>query len=81
MAHEGTLFLAAYASVCALLLIFIQVFAGHVIFRHFSGAHFSLATFSGFLDARYHSSLERVSFLDQLVNTLRICAFDVGQAL
>jgi len=32
-------------------------------------------------NAAHHARLERVSFLKQLVNTLRIRSFDVGQAL
>jgi len=60
-----------------LSLVFIQVFAGYVIFGHFAGAHFPLAAVSGLFDARDHSSLESVSLFDQLIDTFRIGAFGV----
>jgi hypothetical protein len=53
----------------AALLLSIQVFAGHVVLGHLMRANFPLCAFSGVFDAQYHSSLERVAFLDQLVNT------------
>ena len=63
-----------------LRLIFIQVFAGNVVFAHFAGVHFPHATV-GVFNACHHSGLERVAFLDQLINALRIRAFNVRQAL
>ena len=61
--------------------LFVKVFAGHVVFGHFTGAYFPDTAFSSVLDARDYSRLERVPLLDQLVNAFRICALDVGQTL
>src|SRR5882762_849829 len=44
-------------------------------------ANFPLVSVLGVFDALYHVGLERVSFLEQLVHTLRIRTFDVGQSL
>ena len=63
------------------LLFFIEVFLGHVIFRHFTGANFLDTAFPGILDARNHPSLERVPLFDQFVNAFRIHAFVLRQAL
>ena len=65
-------------SIARLPLLFVLIFAGHVVFGHFTGANFLLVASSGVLDAGYDPCLERVAFLDQLVNTLRIGTFDVG---
>ena len=35
----------------------------------------------GVFNPSHYVGLERVSFLQQLVNTLRICGLDAGQAL
>src|SRR5580704_6095895 len=40
-----------------------------------------LVAVSRVFDARYYPSFERVAFLDQLVNTFRVRALDVGQTL
>ncbi len=65
-------------SIARLPLLFILIFARHVVFGHFTGANFLLVASSGVLDAGYDPCLERVAFLDQLVNTFRIGTFDVG---
>lgn len=62
-------------------LIFVQIFFGHVIFRHFTSSNFSVVAFARFFHARDHTGLERVAFLQQLVDTFRIDTFYVGQAL
>src|SRR6266481_10165919 len=49
--------------------------------RHLMCAHFPLVSVPGVLHALHHVGLERVSFLEQLVHTLRIRTFDVGQPL
>ena len=64
-----------------MLLLFIEVFAGHVVFGHFTGAYFPDTTFSRVFDAGDYSRLERVSLLDQLVNAFRIRALHIGQTL
>jgi len=62
-------------------LLFVQVFAGHVVFGHFTRANFLSFAFSGILNPRHYPSLERVPFFKQLINTFRIRTFDVGQTL
>src|SRR5712692_1328954 len=44
-------------------------------------ANFPLGSVLGFFHALHHLGLERVSFLEQLVHTLRIRTLDVGQSL
>src|ERR1700728_2526833 len=62
-------------------LLFVQGFAGQVVFGHFTRANFLSFAFSGFLNPRHHPSLERVPFFKQLINTFRIRTFDVVQTL
>ena len=45
------------------------------------GANFPLVSVPGAFHTSYYVSLERVSFFEQLVHTLRIRGFDVGQSL
>src|SRR5713101_2321982 len=63
------------------LLFLIQIFAGNVILRHFVSANFLFVGPVGGFDARHYSGFERVSFLNQLVHTLRISACVLGQSL
>lgn len=63
------------------ILVLVQVFAGHVIFGYFPGANFLYTTGIGVLNARDDAGLERVPFFEQLVNAFRICAFDIRQTL
>src|SRR5467141_266093 len=44
-------------------------------------ANFHLVSVPGVFDALHHIGLERISFLKQLVHTLRIRTFDIGQSL
>jgi hypothetical protein len=62
-------------------LFFIQIFAGYVILRNFVGVDFLLVSVVGALNAGDYVRFKRVSFLQQLVDTLRIRRFDVGQSL
>ncbi len=62
-------------------LVVIQVFAGHIVFGHFTSVNFPSVLAVGLFNSRNHASFERVSLFDQLVNAFRIGAFDVGQAL
>src|ERR1700686_366622 len=61
--------------------LFVQIFARDVVLGYLTGANFLPIAFSGVFDARYDSCFERVSLFQQLVNTFRIDAFNVGQAL
>jgi len=60
------------------LTTFIQVLAGNIVLRHLMRANFPLVTVIGIFHAFNHVGLERVSFLEQLVDTLRIRALGVG---
>src|SRR5438445_4580617 len=62
-------------------LLFVQIFAGNIILRHLVRANFLLISVPGVFDARHYVGLERVSFIEQLVDTLRIRTFDAGQSL
>jgi hypothetical protein len=69
---------ATLGVVARLHLLFVQILARHVVFGHFMGANLLPLVFSGVFHARYDPCLERVAFLQQLVNTFRIDTFDVG---
>src|SRR5260370_381352 len=62
-------------------LLFIQIFAGNIILRHLVRANFLLISVPSVFHARHYVGLERVSFLEQLVDTLRIRTLDAGQPL
>ena len=62
-------------------LFFIQIFAGYVILRNFVGVDFLLVSVVGALYAGNYVGFKRVSFLKQLVDTLRIRRFNIGQSL
>jgi len=51
-------------------LIFIQIFAGHVIFRHLVGMNFLFVVISRVFHTRYDVSFEGVSFFNQLLDAL-----------
>jgi len=59
-------------------LLFIQIFAGYIIFRYLMRANFLLARISSAFHTGHDVGLERVALLDQLVHTLGIRRFDVG---
>ena len=63
------------------LFFFIPIFAGNIILRHLMSTNLPLISVLGVFHAFHRLGLERVSFLEQLVHTLRIRAFDVGQSL
>ena len=65
----------------ALCLVFLQIFTGYVILRNLMRTNLPLISVPSLFHARHYIGLERVSFLDQLVDTLRIRTFDVGQSL
>lgn len=60
------------------LLLFVEVFLGHVVFGQFTGANFLPLAISGLFDTGHNSGFECVAFFQQFINTLGICAFDVG---
>ena len=62
-------------------LLFIQIFVGNIILRHLMRANLFLVSVTSVFHAHYCVGLERVSFLEQLLYTLRIRTFDVGQSL
>src|SRR3981081_337706 len=59
----------------------IQILARNIILRHFMRSNFPLVSVPGVFHALHHVGLERVSFFEQLVHTLRIRSLDVGQSL
>ena len=74
-------FLADFRLSFANRLVFIQIFAGHVILRHLMRANFLLIRAAGGFHARDYVGFKRVSFLQQIADTLRICTLDAGQSL
>ena len=62
-------------------LLFIQIFAGNIVLRHLMRANFLFIGVPGVFHDRHYVGLERVSFLEQLADTLRIRTFDAGQSL
>jgi hypothetical protein len=58
-------------------LVFIQVFAGNVVLWHLVRADSLLIGGVSSFHAGHHVGLERVSFLDQFVDALRVRALDV----
>ncbi len=59
----------------------IQILFRNIILRHLMRANLPRIGILGVFNPGHHGGLERVSFLKQLDNTLRICTFDAGQAL
>lgn len=59
-------------------LFFIQIFLGNIILRYLMRANFPLISAPGVFHARHYVSFERVSLLEQLIDTLRIRTLDVG---
>ena len=51
-------------------LFFIQIFLGNIILRYLMRVNFPLVSAPGVFHARHYVSFERVSFLEQLVDTL-----------
>jgi hypothetical protein len=64
-----------------LSLILVQIFLRYIVFGHFTSADFLAFTILRVLNSRHNPSLERVTLLQQLVNTFRIDILDVRQAL
>ena len=54
---------------------------GNTILRHLMRANLFLVGVTSVFHPHYCVGLERVSFLEQLLYTLRIRTFDVGQSL
>ena len=63
------------------LSVFILIFFRHVILRHFVRIDLLLLIGLCVFDTHHDAGLERIPFLEQLVNTLRISAFNVAQPL
>jgi hypothetical protein len=61
--------------------LFVEIFAGNIILGHLVSANFPFISLPCAFDASHHVSLERISFLDQLLDTLRVRAFGAGQSL
>jgi hypothetical protein len=59
-------------------LLFVQIFAGNIVLRHLMRANFPTLSVPSVFHAHHYVGLERVSFLEQLLYTLRIRTFDVG---
>ena len=74
-------FAACFVLPCSKSLLVVQIFAGNVILGHFVRVYFPSVLVVGLFDARHHTGLKRVTFVNQLVNTFRVRAFDVGQSL
>ena len=64
-----------------LLLVFVQIFAGDIVLRHFVRVNFPSLAGLGGLHAHYYVGLEGVSFLEQFIYTLGTCTFKIGQSL
>jgi hypothetical protein len=62
-------------------LISIEILIRNIILQHFMRANLPRIIIPGVFNPGHYGGLERVSFLKQLDNTLRICSFDAGQAL
>ena len=60
-------------------LVFVQIFFGDVILWHLVSVDFALV--SGVFHSFHHVGLERIPFLEELVDTLRLRAGNVGQSL
>src|SRR5262245_3803163 len=61
-------------------LVFVEIFLGHIILRHFARSDTLRYIVSGF-DAADYLSLERVAFLDQFADAFRIRTGRSGQSL
>jgi len=59
----------------SLRLVFIQIFAGNIVFRYLVRANFLLVSGLSALNTRYDVGLERIPFFDQLLDALRIRGF------
>jgi hypothetical protein len=59
-------------------LFFVQILFRHIVLRDLVGVDFPFLIFICVFDTRYDVSLERISFLDQLVDAFRISAFNVA---
>jgi|SRR5580692_10530482 hypothetical protein len=58
-------------------LVFVQIFARNVVLWHLVRVNFLLIGGVSSFYARHHVGLERVPFLDQFVDALRVCALGV----
>src|SRR5215469_8013733 len=58
--------------------IFVQVLAGNIVLRHLMGMNFLLIGIIGGFDPSHNVGLERVSFLNQFLDALRIRSFAAG---
>lgn len=62
-------------------LVLIEIFFGHVVFRHFVGVDFARAIVVGCFDPGHCFGLEGIALFDQLVNAFRVHGLDVREAL
>jgi len=63
------------------LSVFILIFFRHVILRHLVCMDLPLLIVLCIFDTLHDAGLERIPFLEQLVDTFRISAFSVAQPL
>jgi len=63
------------------LITLLSVFVGDIILRHLMRPNWPRVRARGVFHALHHIGLERVSFLQQLGHTFRICVFNIGQSL
>ena len=61
-----------------LRLLFVQIFTRHIILRHLVRVNFLFIGALGVFHADHRGSLERISFLEQLVDALRVRSFKAG---
>ena len=59
-------------------LFLVQILFRHVVLRDLVRVDFPFLILICVFDTRYDVSLERISFLDQLVDAFRISAFNVA---
>jgi hypothetical protein len=62
-------------------LVWIEILLRHVIFQNFMRVDLARSSAPRIFDAGYYARLKRISFLKQLVRTLGIRDFDIGQTL
>jgi len=62
-------------------LFLVQIFARNIVFRYLVGMNFLLVSVLSALDTGNDIGFERIPFLDQLVDALRIRNFEAGQSL
>src|SRR5207302_6261113 len=61
--------------------VLVQIFIRNIVLWHLARANLPFISGLGVLHARHNVGFESVTFLEQLVDTLRICTFDSGYSL